>query len=307
MDDYYRLRMSSEDVLKLSFETRILRLNELLNESQEILESSINKHIIEENKKLSNVCVLFSGGNDSTTLLHIMKDKADVVLHANTGIGISETTEFVKNTCSLFNMKLRIYQPSEKNTYHNIVKNLGFPGPANHYIMYHKLKEDPLLKARGEFGKRGHRLVFLSGRRRDESARRANLDSSRVYKNIVWVSPIINWTKADLTLYRKLNPSIPRNQVSDLIHMSGECLCGSFAHKGEREEIRMFFPHVIDQIEKLEKELVDMGKHKPERCVWGWGAYRKNKPNKKVGELCSSCETTQFETESSCIKVVFDE
>jgi hypothetical protein len=81
--------------------------------------------------------------------------------------------------------------------------------------------------------------------------------------------------------------------------MSGECLCGAFAHKGEREEIRFFFPEVIEKIETLEKEVRELGKIKEERCNWGWGAYREARPSKKVGELCSSCESSaQFETEN---------
>jgi hypothetical protein len=79
--------------------------------------------------------------------------------------------------------------------------------------------------------------------------------------------------------------------------MSGECLCGAFAHKNELEEVGAFFPEVVMQIRELEKEVAATGKHPPQRCMWGWGAT-KNLTNEQIGEsgpLCSSCEYRQEE------------
>lgn len=301
MNDFLELRMTNDEVEKLSERDKFERLHKLITEAEQIIEYAIKNYIEGSGKKLAKKCILFSGGNDSTTMLHLMKDHADVALHARTGIGISQTYDFVEQTCNDFKIPLHIFEPTSHTNYQSLIKKYGFPGPAQHYIMYQKLKEDPLLKARGMFSKRGHMLMFITGRRRDESARRSNIDPINVKKNIAWVAPIVNWTKQDMLLYRKINPDIPRNQVSDLIHMSGECLCGAFAHKDEREEIRFFFPDVIDYIESLEKEVKGLNLHKEERTNWGWGAYRKHKPNKKVGDLCSSCETVENENENAII------
>lgn len=298
--DFTNLSMKNEDVYSLTYEERVKRVSNLVAEAYQIYYESIEKYIVLENKNLTSTCVLFSGGNDSTTVLYLFKDILDYVIHINTGIGIEKTREYVRKTCKDFNLELKEYCASGDNTYENLVTKYGFPGPAQHYLMYQRLKERSLRVARNELNKKKsykNRIIFISGKRRDESARRMSSPDNGRDGNIIWVSPMVNWTKADMEMYRKLNPDIPRNEVSDLIHMSGECLCGAFAHKGEREEIKMFYPEVIEYIESLENKLEDLGLHKEERRKWGWGAYRNLKiKNKKVGNLCSSCETAQFET-----------
>lgn len=303
---YTELSMKSKDVYELSYDERVERLSKLIAESYDIYEKSIQKYIVEENKNLTATCVLFSGGNDSTTVLYLFKDILDHVIHINTGIGIEQTREFVRDTCSKFNLNLKEYKAAEEDSYETLVMKFGFPGPANHYLMYQRLKGRPLRVARNEINRKRsykNRVFFITGKRRDESARRMNAPDNGRDGNTVWVAPMVNWTKADIELYRKLNPEIPRNEVSDLIHMSGECLCGAFAHKNEREEIKMFFPEVIKNIEALEDKVNQLDKHPEQRRKWGWGAYSyQKKASKKVGNLCSTCESSQFETENSSHK-----
>jgi 3'-phosphoadenosine 5'-phosphosulfate sulfotransferase (PAPS reductase)/FAD synthetase len=158
--------------------------------------------------------------------------------------------------------------------------------------MYQRLKERALHQARREIVQkpRQERVVFLAGRRRTESARRANIPELNRTGSIVWVSPMVNWTKTDLYTYRDWAGDVPRNRVSDLIHMSGECLCGAFAHKDELAEIEMFFPEVAEEIRELEVAVRAAG-HPEKKCKWGWGATEKLTPEElKSGPLCSSCE-----------------
>lgn len=304
--NYTDLSMKNDDVYKLSFQEREERLEKLISESYEIYMQAVYKYIVEEDKKLTATCVLFSGGNDSTTVLYLFKDILNYVIHINTGIGIEDTREYVRNTCEKLKLTLKEYKADGENTYEKLVMKYGFPGPAQHFLMYQRLKERSLRIARNEInGKRSYknRVIFISGKRRDESVRRMSSPDNGRDGNIIWVSPMVNWTKADIEMYRKLNPDIPRNEVSDLIHMSGECLCGAFAHKGEREEIRMFYPDFVKYIESLETKLEELNLHKEERRKWGWGAYKDLKiKNRKVGNLCSSCETAQFETENCAHK-----
>lgn len=302
--DFDRLAMPNEDVLKLSDEQRIHRLENLIKESHLILDYGISKYVTPFNQGIAAKCVLFSGGNDSTALVYLFKDIVDYVIHINTGIGIEETRQFVRDTCEKLNLVLKEYHPKEENKYENLIKQFGFPGPAQHFLMYQRLKERSLFAARKELNPkfRRNRIIYIAGRRRDESNRRMNIPLINRFGSIVWVSPLYNWTKTDIETFRKINPEIPRNLVSDLIHMSGECLCGAFAHKGEREEIRFFFPEVVDYIESLEKSVKEMNTHTEQRCEWGWGSHYTKKKSKKVGELCSSCESSdspQFETEKS--------
>jgi hypothetical protein len=111
---------------------------------------------------------------------------------------------------------------------------------------------------------------------------------------VVWVSPLVDWTTLDLTTYRLMQGDVPVNEVSDLIHMSGECCCGSFAKLGEREELAFWFPEVLDRIESLEAAIADRVDIPAHRRRWGWGANtREPHPVEpaRSGPLCSSCDS----------------
>lgn len=49
---------------------------------------------------------LFSGGNDSTTFMHLFRDRFDHAVHVDTGIGIPETREYVEATCATWGLNL---------------------------------------------------------------------------------------------------------------------------------------------------------------------------------------------------------
>lgn len=289
--DFQKLRMSNDDVVLLNQEDSIDRLNNLILESYTIFDYGIKKFIIDDNKRLSNICALFSGGNDSTILLYLFKDKIDFALHVNTTIGIPDTFEYVKNTCNYLDVNLKVYQSDEKDSYENLVTELGFPGPAQHYLMYQRLKERALrIAVKDNNIPKKERIVFLSGKRRDESDRRMSSPEFSRDRSIIWIAPIVNWTKSDINLYRKLNPDIPRNPVSDMLHMSGECMCGAFAKVGERNALEFFYPEFAKRISDIEKKVMLNQNIKLERTTWGWGVHRKRNRSKKIGELCSSCE-----------------
>ena len=104
----------------------------------------------------------------------------------------------------------------------------------------------------------------------------------------IWVSPLVEWTKLDLQMYRVMFPDVPRNKASDLIHMSGECLCGAFAKQNELDEVEYWFPEDVQQIRELERLLENRIDIPAERRKYGWGAYKHIKPS-KTGPLCDSC------------------
>lgn len=297
--DLERLAMSEADVQALGPDARRRRVQELLVESHALLDQAIAEHVTGAGKELVAVCLLYSGGNDSTTLGHIFKSRADYAVHANTTIGIEQTRQFVRDTCSAWGLPLLEYVPPPGSTYRELVLDQGFPGPAMHYKMYQRLKERCLVQARRHLVTNGRkqRVVFLAGRRRTESARRANVPEMSRQGSIVWCSPLVNWTKTDMNTYREMAGDVPRNEVSDLIHMSGECLCGAFAKAGELEEIGLWFPEVAEHIRSLEREVTATGLFPEKRCRWGWGAGTRVTPAMQVGPLCTSCEHRVLEGE----------
>lgn len=292
-----RLDLTNDEVAALSTYEREDRVLELIKDSFAIYEQAIQTHVTGPGLELVAQVVLYSGGNDSTTLAHLFKNTATHYAHINTGIGIEETREFVRETAARFGLPLIEEGPDEKDSYRTIVLDQGFPGPGHHYKMYQRLKERGLRKVRRAFvtKPRRQRILFIAGRRRDESQRRMNIPENEREGSTVWVSPLVHWTKLDLNTYRKMCGDVPRNRVSDLIHMSGECLCGSFAHKGELEEIRMFFPDTAAVIDALEAEVHATGKFPEERCHWGNGAASGEEPSKS-GPLCSSCVVRREES-----------
>lgn len=295
------LAVSNEEVARLARPQRERRVTDLIAQSRDLLNLAIERHVHADGRMVAAIIVLYSGGNDSTTLAHMFRKEAHYFAHANTGIGIEETREFVRNTAEGWGVPLlERMAPRDVDHYRALVLRDGFPGPAWHGRMYTRLKERALDQIRREIvaNPRKERVVFIAGRRRTESKRRANVPESERRGSTVYVSPLINWTKLDLTTYRLMaagdGDPVPANRVSDLIHMSGECLCGAFCSPGEREEITYWFPGVMADIAALEAEIADRDDIPEHRKTWGWGADPAKKAldgkASKSGLLCSSCD-----------------
>lgn len=283
------LDLSVDDVAHLDREGRIKRLRQLMGDAQRILTEATQEHF--QDHDLAATCILFSGGNDSTTLAHYILhySHADYAIHINTGIGIEQTRQFVRETCVNWDLPLIEKHPPAGSTYREIVLDQGFPGPGHHFKMYQRLKERGLREARRDLVRnpRRERVMYIAGRRRQESKRRQGIPEHERLGSTVWVSPLANWHKTDLNTYRSLH-DVPRNMVSDTLHMSGECLCGSFAHSGELDEIDFWFPETAAQIRELEAEVLASGRIPEKRCKWGWGAGEQ-KPSRS-GPMCQSCD-----------------
>lgn len=274
-----------------------MSMQELIEESHAIVDEAIATHA--EGRDVVATVVLFSGGNDSTVLAHLMRQRATHAAHANTGIGIEATRQFVRDTCAGWGLPLIEKHPPAGSTYRELVLDQGFPGPAQHWKMYQRLKERCLRQVRRDLvtDPRRQRVLFLAGRRRDESSRRAMVPEMERTGSVIWASPLVGWSKLDLNAYRRANPDCPRNEVADTLHMSGECLCGAFAKRDELDEIGWWFPEVEAHIRDLEEQAraarPDLPAH---RCRWGWGGEQDAPALKAVdrqyrsGLLCSSCE-----------------
>lgn len=271
-------------VASLTKPDRERRVEWLIEQAHLIHDLGVAEHL--RGREVVASCVLFSGGNDSTTLAHLFRGRATHAIHANTTIGIEETRQFVRDTCAAWDLPL--LEKVAPESYRDLVIERGFPGPAMHFKMYARLKERALDLARHDLGVANSRTkvaVFIAGRRRQESERRADVPLSESDGSVIWVSPLVMWTKPDLMTYRLMFPDVPRNKASDLIHMSGECLCGAYAKPGELNEIGYWFPEVKAQIEALERDVRAAGHQEP-FCTWGHG---QGSPSGS-GRLCSSCE-----------------
>lgn len=221
----------------------------------------------------SHVFCLFSGGHDSTSATAIGMEWAHarklrpLVAHVNTGTGIKETREHVLALADRQGWELIELHPPR--SYRSLVLEMGFPGPG-----FHDRLAYPRLKARcfrylGRMAPEGRRVMLITGIRREESERRiAHVERIQVDENetnLLWAAPIWDWTKVDCNHFIA-ERGLPRNPVSDLLHISGECLCGAMAKPGELERIEEWFANDVAWIRQLEDEVEAKGLR---ACRWG--------------------------------------
>ncbi|MFF4370426.1 phosphoadenosine phosphosulfate reductase family protein [Streptomyces sp. NPDC001594] len=270
---------------------------------------------------------LFSGGNDSVIVNHLFRTRVNAIAHVNTGTGIRQTTQHVRDVTAAWGLPLHELHP--KHTYRDLVlgqvlstrgNNIGrpvwkgFPGPAGHSVMYRRLKDEPLQRLRAQLlGPRSRRrnLVYLSGMRWAETSRRfRNAEEVDREGSLIWVCPIVHWTDAHMREYRARHRcelphqhkehrlctpgALPLNEVTAHLHMSGECLCGAFAKPGELDEVGFFYPDAAQALRELEREAEAAGLS---ACAWGQRPPTARGTTASPGRLCSKCTVSDGQTD----------
>lgn len=249
----------------------------------DIIRQAVDEH------QPSHVFGLFSGGHDSLCACHLASrhDEFRGVIHINTGIGVEETRQFVRDVSKQFGWPFHEYHPPE--SYESLVVEHGFPGPAQHGTMYRRLKERCMRQVLRDFS---GTIGLISGARSQESKRRmGTADAIRrgpdPSKRALWINPIISWDAHDKRRYMAEN-NLPANPVVERLCMSGECLCGAFAEPGELDVIRGFYPEAAAEIDRISAKVKAAGQH----CVWGTRpeASRQEQPHPDQLPLCFSCK-----------------
>jgi hypothetical protein len=212
---------------------------------------------------------MLSGGDGSLAATHwaMANVPGCEVLHINTGIGIERTRLFVRETCAREGWKLtEIYAKEDcGQDYDEIVSEHGFPGPASHNLMYRQLKERCVEKVvRDRKTRRSDKVMLLTGICHDDSQRRSGYGGREItHKGAqMWVNHLY-WAGQSWSSRYVREVCIPRNPVSVELGMSGECLCGAFASKGELRIVRRVCPATADRIVALQNRISN-------RHPWGW-------------------------------------
>lgn len=264
----------------------------------EELEAMAVETIIKAKEQFKPVATyaLFSGGNDSTAMMLLMRDHVDAAVHISTGIGITDkgrsALDHVRSCCEQWKLPLIVLE-TPPAVYRKIVlrddkPNGGFPG--RHDITYHLLKNQRLQEFQRDQSKKGERILLVSGVRKGESTRRRTGVASEIIEGprgrltrCCWVKPITYFTKSHLLAFRQKH-ELPQCDGAAYLHKSGECLCGAFPQPFDLAELTFWFPETGAYIRSLEVEAERMGKP---YCKWGVGHGKKGKA---PGPLCSSCE-----------------
>jgi 3'-phosphoadenosine 5'-phosphosulfate sulfotransferase (PAPS reductase)/FAD synthetase len=248
-----------------------------------------------EDERPSHIFALFSGGHDSLCSTHLAAAQPGFsgVVHCNTGIGVNRTRYFVREVCERFGWPLLEEHP-DRYTYRDLILGAGgypgFPGgPKSHMRFYYYLKQRSIDRVvREHKTHRGDRIGLVTGIRKDESTRRmAGAFAEYAHREgaQLWLNPILDWTQADKNDYME-EWGLPRNEVVDLLHRSGECLCGAFTRKGEFRELEMWAPEAAAYICQLEAEVQEI---EPD-SHWGRRAERENPDQLDFLPMCVGCQ-----------------
>jgi 3'-phosphoadenosine 5'-phosphosulfate sulfotransferase (PAPS reductase)/FAD synthetase len=272
-----------------------------------------------------HIVALFSGGNDSTLLFHLLHERVTMAALVNTTIRVPDTARYVRDVTAAWGVELT--EPKAPDTYRDLVCGRvlnkggpnagkpalrGFPGPSVHDKMYQRLKERGLRSLRRELvGPRGKsgQVIYVAGMRWSESQRRFR-NASEIDPDgaVTWCSPIVYWTDGHIAEYKERHRcklphdhadhmlcepgSLPFNEVTAHLHMSGDCLCGAYAKEGEIYGLELFYPDVAAELHDIEDEAKSCGVPE-QRCKWGWGAGLERPSG--AGRLCSACTAPQME------------
>lgn len=254
-------------------------LDRKVADARAILDEAIEEHGLEI------LFALFSGGHDSLIAAHLVSQyrQFKAAAHIPTTIGIPETRQFVRETCDEQGWPLE--EVSGPRSYRSLVMQYGFPGPGGHLYMYSWLKQRAVRKlVRAHKAQHRDRIGLVTGVRRAESVRRMG-HVEPIYRDgaQVWIAPLIDFTDDDKNAYIGLH-QLRRNPVVANLCMSGECLCGAFAHEGELAEIALFYPAVACEIRRLMADAKAAGVHDR------WG---ERPPPKIKQSMCQQCDRQQ--------------
>lgn len=244
----------------------------------------------------THIVSLVSGGRDSAASDRLSRElqvPVDFRMHGRTGTGIPETTQHVIDYYGSSGPDLAIADAGTK--YESYVMRKGFFGVGReaHNFSYRLLKQDPFNATLSRLirkGRRGFRVMLLTGARREESAnRKINLPVAKLKKGNLWVNPCHDWTAAERDQFNDAL-GVTINPVARELCRSGECMCGTFQDKRDRAEASVLYPHWGTWLDGLEEAA-----RKKHGFGWGEPFPTPRDPNQSdlfedFQPLCAGCK-----------------
>lgn len=289
-------------------------------EPKQIIENAI------EEWNPSQIICLYSGGNDSlvmTHLVHTFDLPLPVYVYSiDTLLSADGWRDYVCSVADKFGWIHDIY--TNKKGFEEFVEWVGNNGcpytEVGHERVYNRLKDRVIFdilrdhkmhrpdKPKRWQHKKFDKLLFLSGIRKYESRKRMELENPiqrRGLSSAIFANPIFYWKDSDVIKY-KVDYNLPQNPFYDTIGGSGDCQCnwGNFI---EVEDVKKHSPNLYKKIKYI-NELSLLRK--------GWGYDTRPDVDGKIDEeeiknlvspfLCQNCSRSKKKLTEAEMNVVFN-
>lgn len=227
-----------------------------------------------ENLGRDTFIVGYSGGKDSGKVLDrlLKMNKLHGVLHLKTNTGVKITEDFVIKQCKDLGVKLYIREPTPLSfSYVAYCLQFGFPGPNMHSAIMKILKYNTMKKFVQEPEFKDMNPVIVGGVRKLESVRRmGNYETPITEESGLWFcNPLFYET--DEQVYRYfIENGLKRSPSYETLGFSGECMCGSFAVKGEAQLLKQIDPQRFEFMEWITDGIKRFGSNEAKKySKWG--------------------------------------
>lgn len=233
---------------------------------QGIIKEALEHFTIKHKKKPDEkptFWVSSSGGNDSMVVADIL-DKMGLlaeIYHIQIYGGIKSTFEFLEKTCKEKGWRLEARSPKPKYIMVALMLETSCPSYFLHPMYMAYLKQKTTERFVKEKENRKNNIVLVTGIRKFESERRfGNFEFpiQLAKKNVKYVCPVFFWEDREKYEYSILN-NIKGAPAKKMLGHSGECLCGSFAHKHEAIEWQKLDPESAHFLKWIEYEIKNFG------------------------------------------------
>lgn len=212
------------------------------------------------------VALAFSGGDDSRTLAHVVKQWFEdspynlELCAIDTGLGVAGWRGEVESFAKWVGLPVSFWQGEGRKYYSHYVENFGFPGNVAHSQIQNRLKGRAFRKMyQAKRSKPGGVVWILSGLRKYESLKRRRLQSPYSRREgCLFINPLFYWTNAKIVDYM-IAHNIPLSP-----HKQGDCKCGATAPHAKEElaDIKQGSPELFNYLCGLKNPM-----------PWGWGEY----------------------------------